>query len=89
MTRKWRVEFVRSAQREFNKLPRQDRARILSFIDERVVVGNPRNVGHALTGRFAGLWSYRVGDYRLIARIEYDTITVVIVRVGNRRQVYR
>lgn len=89
MTDVWRVEFVRSAQREFNRLPRQDRARILRFIEERIVRGHPRRVGHPLSGEFAGLWSYRVGDFRMIARIEDRTITVVIVRISNRREVYR
>jgi mRNA interferase RelE/StbE len=89
LTQAWRVDFVRSALRELNKLPRQDQARILSFIDERIVRGHPRRVGHPLSGQFAGLWSYRVGDFRLIARIEDRAITVVIVRIGNRREVYR
>ena len=89
MTRRWRVQIVRSAQRELNKLPRDDRARILSFLEERVARGDPRNVGHALSGQFAGLWSYRVGDFRLIARIEDRTVTVIVVRTGNRREVYR
>ena len=89
MTRRWRVEIVRSAQRELNKLPRDQRARILEFLEERVARGYPRNVGHALTGEFADLWSYRVGDFRLIARIEDRIVTVIVVRIGNRREIYR
>jgi mRNA interferase RelE/StbE len=86
---RWRVEFIRSAQRELYKLAGRDRARILQFLEERVARGEPRRVGHPLTGQFAGLWSYRVGDFRLIAKIEDARITVVVVRIGNRREVYK
>lgn len=89
MKQRWRVEFIRSAQREMEKLSQQDRDRILDFLEERVVSGYPRRVGHRLTGQFAGLWSYRVGDFRLIADIEDSIVTVIVVRVGNRREIYR
>ena len=89
MTQRWRVEFVRSAQRELDKLASRDRARILGFLEERVARGQPRRSGHPLTGQFAGLWSYRVGRFRLIAKIEDAVITVIVVRIGDRREVYR
>jgi mRNA interferase RelE/StbE len=85
----WRVEFAKSAKREFAKLGSQDRKRILDFIDERLVPGNPRQYGHALTGPLAGLWSFRVGDVRLLARIEDRIVTVFVMHVGNRREIYR
>jgi len=85
----WRVEFAKTAKREFAKLGSRDRERILNFIDERLVPGNPRRHGHALTGPLAGLWSFRVGDIRMLARIEDRTVTVFVLRVGNRREIYR
>ena len=85
----WRVEFAKSARRDLEKLPRRDRSRIIAFIEERLISGHPRNIGHALTGPFAGLWSYRVGDFRLIARIEDNKLTILVLRLSNRREVYR
>jgi mRNA interferase RelE/StbE len=90
LNRRWRVEFLASARRELDKIARPDRGRILKFLDERIATEeNPRRVGHALSGPLAGYWSYRIGDFRLIAEIEDDTVTVLVVRIGNRREVYR
>jgi mRNA interferase RelE/StbE len=35
------------------------------------------------------LWKYRVGDYRLIAEIQDGAVCIMILRIGNRREVYR
>jgi mRNA interferase RelE/StbE len=51
---------------------------------------NPRSIGEALKGtRLGDLWKYRVGDYRIFARIDDHSVTIVVVKVGHRREVYR
>ena len=40
------------------------------------------------TGGLAGLWRYRIGDYRLIAEISDGTVTIVVLEIGHRRDVY-
>lgn len=50
---------------------------------------HPRDFGDALVGKFTGLWKYRIGDYRVIARIEDERVTVLVVEVGHRSDVYR
>ncbi len=86
----WHVEFVSSAARELKKLPTNDRRRILHYLNDRIAKDeDPRRYGHALSGPLSGLWSYRIGDYRLVVKIEDKTVTVVVLRVGNRREVYR
>jgi mRNA interferase RelE/StbE len=51
---------------------------------------NPRSIGTALHGQRLGeFWKYRVGDYRLIARIEDDRLVILVIKVGHRRDVYR
>ncbi|GJD44712.1 hypothetical protein AFCDBAGC_2579 [Methylobacterium cerastii] len=82
----WRIEFERSAERELDKLDRETTTRILRFLQDRLSPSNdPRSLGEALKGsRLGGLWKYRVGDYRIIASIEDET-----VRIGHRRAVYR
>jgi mRNA interferase RelE/StbE len=72
------------------KLDRVGQQRVVRFLEERVAGGrNPRDFGKPLTGDKVGLWRYRVGDYRLICRIEDDRSTVLILRIAHRREVYR
>lgn len=87
----WRVELDRAAVRDLDKLDRQASRRILAFLHGRVAtLDDPRSVGEALKGSKLGeFWKYRVGAYRVIARIEDDALRVLVVRVGSRDRVYR
>ena len=49
---------------------------------------NPRLHGKALQGEYSGLWRYRVGKYRIIANIQDETITILIVDIGHRSRIY-
>ena len=87
----WRIEFDLAAERELDKLDPPVARRILKFLHERVApLENPRGLGDALKGSRPGeFWKYRVGDYRVICRIEDEAITILVVRIGNRREIYR
>ena len=86
----WQVAVDPAAARDLRKLANRDRQRVMRFLRERVATDeDPRRMGHALAGIFAGLWSYRVGDLRLIASIRDHVVTVQVLRVGNRREIYR
>jgi mRNA interferase RelE/StbE len=87
----WRVELSEEADRELAKLDAQHRKRILRFLYQRIAkLDNPRGVGKALHGpRFGELWKYRVGDYRVICKIEDDRLIVLVLRIGHRREIYR
>ena len=87
----WTVELDPAAERELDKLDPQIARRILKFLHGRVtLLDNPRSIGEALKGSKLGdLWKYRVGDYRLIADIQDGKLRILIVRIGNRREVYR
>lgn len=90
MSREWRVEFDAMAAKELKKLGGAEQRRIVKYLRERIAgKGDPRRLGRALTGDFAGLWRYRIGDYRLIAAIEDGRFTVLILRAGHRREIYR
>jgi mRNA interferase RelE/StbE len=90
MSREWRVEFDAAAAKELKKLGGAEQRRIVKYLRQRVAgTGDPRRLGAALVGDFAGLWRYRVGDYRLIASIEDGRFTVLILRVAHRRDIYR
>lgn len=87
----WRVELDRAAVRDLGKLDRQAARHILAFLHARVAtLEDPRSIGKALKGsRLGEFWKYRVGDYRIIARIEDDALRVLVVRVARRDKVYR
>lgn len=87
----WKVELDHAAERELGKIDPQAARRILSFLYERVApLDDPRSIGEALKGSKLGLfWKYRVGDYRIISSIEDGALRVLVVRIGNRREVYR
>ena len=87
----WKVELDPAAERELDKLDPQMARRILTFLHGRVAVfDNPRSIGEALKGSKLGdFWKYRVGDYRVIASIEDGVLRILVVKIGNRREVYR
>lgn len=87
----WKIEFLPEAARELNKLDSQHTKRILKLLNERVSkLQDPRAIGAALKGsKFGGYWKYRVGDYRVISKIEDDRLIILVVRVAHRREVYR
>lgn len=87
----WRIELDAAAVKELAQLDKPIAQRITAFLRECLaVLDDPRSIGEALKGaRLGNLWKYRVGDYRLIAAIEDRALTILVVRIGNRRHVYR
>lgn len=87
----WRIEFDPAAVRELDKLDAQTARRILAFLHGRIApLDDPRSIGEALKGSKLGyFWKYRVGDFRVIASSEDNVLRILIVRIGNRRDVYR
>lgn len=86
----WRIEFVPAAVKELKKLGKTEAGRIISTLETRIaVLEDPRSLGSALTGELGGLWRWRIGDYRVVARIEDEHLLILVVRVGHRREVYR
>ena len=49
---------------------------------------DPRRHGKGLTANRSGQWRYRVGDYRIIANIQDETVTILVLTIGHRREVY-
>jgi mRNA interferase RelE/StbE len=87
----WSIEFDRQAARELDDLDGQVAKRILRFLMKRLAqLEDPRSIGESLKGPVWGeYWKYRVGDYRIIANIEDRLIRILVLRIGNRREVYR
>lgn len=87
----WKIEIDSAAVRDLDQLDPQATWRILVFLYERVAaLEDPRSIGEALKGSKLGeFWKYRVGDYRIISSIEDGALRILVIKVGNRREVYR
>jgi mRNA interferase RelE/StbE len=85
----WRVEFTRRAEKQIDKLDPTIRARILKKLRGVSQTDDPRFFAEPLAGVWTGHWRYRVGDYRVIWRVEEAVLIVFVVEVGHRREVYR
>ena len=87
----WRIEFDEAAIKDLANLDKQVARRITIFMRERIaVLDDPRSIGQALKGSKLGeFWKYRVGDSRIIGCIEDTALRILVVKIGNRREVYR
>ena len=86
----WRIVLSEKSPKQLDKLGRKEAQIIESFLFKRLqFMDNPRSIGAALTGPYTGRWKYRVGHYRIIPKIEDQTITILVVAIGHRGDIYR
>ncbi len=87
----WTVEIDAAAAKELRKLDPPIARRIVAFLRQSLApLENPRTIGEALHGDALGeYWKYRLGDYRIVARIVDRRVVVIVVRIGHRRDVHR
>ena len=85
----WIVEFDDGAAKELRKLDRQAQQEILRYLRERIATDeDPRRFGKPLSRDLAGLWRYRMRNYRMICHIEDDKLVVLVLRVCHRKDIY-
>jgi mRNA interferase RelE/StbE len=86
----WTIEITRTAEKQIKKLNGPSQKSIVRFLRERLKsADNPRQWGKPLHADKRGLWRYRVGDYRLICDIQDERITVLVLEVAHRKDIYR
>ena len=86
----WKAEFSSAADKQFSKLDKPLQRRIIKFLETRIETNlDPRRLGEALEGPLGAFWKYRVGDYRLVCDIQDKKLTVMVLKVGDRKDVYR
>ena len=86
----WTIRFSEEAIKQLQRMDKPQAKRVRDFLINRVMAsGNPRLHGKALQGPLGDRWSYRVGDYRIICDIDDGVLTVLVLDVGNRREIYR
>ncbi|MBX3708454.1 MAG: type II toxin-antitoxin system RelE/ParE family toxin [Gammaproteobacteria bacterium] len=85
----WTIDFDKKAKKEFVSLDKSTQKQIDKFLLKLMKSANPRQFGEALKGNMQFFWHYRVGDYRLICSIEDNVLTVIVLRVKHRKEVYK
>ena len=87
----WIIKYTESSSKQLKKLDKQTALRVLDYMDERIaVLDDPRSLGKNLKGPKMGeYWRYRVGDVRVICNILDGQMIVLVIEIGNRREVYR
>lgn len=85
----WKVEFTPAAARQLKRLDPVLQKRVLGYLRNLLnECSDPRQRGKGLTAGLSGLWRYRVGDHRILCRIDQGTLVVLVVQVGHRREIY-
>lgn len=84
----WQIEFTPAAAKQLEKIGPANGRRISGFLREKIA-NDPHCHGKALKGALREFWQYRVGNFRMLARIEEQKLLVLVVRVGHRKDVYR
>ena len=87
----WIIKYTETSSKQLKRLDRQTALRVLDYMDERIaVLDDPRSLGKNLKGPKMGeYWRYRVGDVRVICNILDGQMIVLVIEIGNRREVYR
>lgn len=87
---KYKVQFTKRAMKDLKKLDRSTSALILGWVRKNLEnCENPRLHGKGLTANRSGQWRYHIGDYRLLAEIEDNIITILILNIGHRSDIYK
>lgn len=85
----WTVEVSAFAEKQLRKLDRPIQRRLIDWLEDRIDgCKNPRHFGEPLRGEMAGLWRYRIGDFRIICEIQDQQLVVLALAVGHRREIY-
>ena len=84
------VKYDKRALKSILKLDKKSQKQIKTYIKEIIEkLENPRSQGKALQGKYKGKWRYRVGNYRILATIIDEKITIYIFDIGHRKEIYK
>lgn len=86
----WTVKFNNIAEKQLKKLDKPVQHKIVTYLEERIEdCKDPKHFGEPLKGSKAGLWRYRIGDYRIICEICDDELVVLALAIGHRKEIYK
>ena len=84
----WKIVFTKKAQKQIDVLDNSNKSRIKKSILEKLLI-NPNLYLEPLVGSMGGYYKFRVGDYRLICSKEDNKLTVIVIEIGHRSEVYK
>ena len=85
----YRVEYLSQVVKTLEKMNKYTKKILVEWIEKNLVgCENPRVHGKPLSANRAGQWRYRVGDYRIIVKIEDDKLVILVIAIGHRKEVY-
>jgi len=87
----WTIEYTNTALKQLKKMDRQIARSIFEFLDDRVAtLENPKKLGKKLVGpQFGTYWRFRLGDFRILCDIKDQKLTILVIEIGHRKEVYR
>lgn len=89
MNKKYKVVYSKKAEKQLKKLDKFISRRIVSWIDRNLDGReNPYFQGKGLEGTLHNLWRYRVGNYRILAKIDSNKIIILIISIAHRKDIY-
>ena len=84
----WKIDIDSTASKYLAKIDKSIRQKLIKAINQLTELDNPRKLGKALQGKYVGFWRYRIGDYRIICEIKDEIITILIIKIGHRKEIY-
>lgn len=86
---RYKVLYTKTAMKQLKKMDKTIASFIISYIEEKLVdCSDPRIFGKSLHGNLRDKWRYRVGDYRILAKIDDGNIIITVVEIGHRKEIY-
>lgn len=82
----YNVEYAKGVVKDLQKLPKPLKKKALEIVE--TILAEKPSLGKPLKGPYKGLWRYRFGDYRIIYSIEYQKLTIFVLRIRHRKNVY-
>ncbi len=84
----WRIETSADFDRSLRKLDKTVARRVVDYLEDLLTLEDPRQRGKGLTADLRGYWRYRVGDYRVVAKIEDTRLVIIALDVAHRSRVF-
>jgi mRNA interferase RelE/StbE len=85
----WQLKILKRAEKVLEKLDKPKQAKLANYLDNIRQLPEPHKKAKALTGKLTGLWRFRVNDFRIICQIDRKTITILVLDIGDRKEIYK
>jgi mRNA interferase RelE/StbE len=85
----WKIEFEDQAAKQFLKLDKQSQKQLRTYLNTKILkLEHPKLSGKALGSNKKGLWRYRMDKFRIICKLEEETLVILVVKIAKRDVVY-